>query len=65
MVLAGLWHGANWTFVIFGAIHGVVLAVERYFFPVKTKSRVLLSPLFPPVSSPSGLNEFSPSMFSA
>ena len=39
MVLAGLWHGANWTFVIFGAIHGVVLAVERYFFPVKSKSR--------------------------
>jgi alginate O-acetyltransferase complex protein AlgI len=34
MVLAGLWHGANWTFVIFGAIHGVVLAVERYFFPI-------------------------------
>jgi D-alanyl-lipoteichoic acid acyltransferase DltB (MBOAT superfamily) len=38
MVLAGLWHGANWTFVIFGAIHGVVLAVERYFFPAKAKS---------------------------
>jgi alginate O-acetyltransferase complex protein AlgI len=37
MVLAGLWHGANWTFVIFGAIHGVVLAVERYFFPTKVK----------------------------
>jgi D-alanyl-lipoteichoic acid acyltransferase DltB (MBOAT superfamily) len=37
MVLAGLWHGANWTFVIFGAIHGFVLAVERYFFPSKAK----------------------------
>lgn len=37
MVLAGLWHGANWTFVIFGAIHGVVLAVERFFFPAKKK----------------------------
>lgn len=37
MVLAGLWHGANWTFVIFGAIHGVVLAAERYFFPLKSK----------------------------
>lgn len=37
MVLAGLWHGANWTFIIFGAIHGVVLAAERYFFPLKTK----------------------------
>jgi alginate O-acetyltransferase complex protein AlgI len=33
MILAGLWHGANWTFVIFGAIHGVVLAIERQLFP--------------------------------
>jgi alginate O-acetyltransferase complex protein AlgI len=37
MVLAGLWHGANWTFVIFGAIHGVVLAVERHPFPTTRK----------------------------
>jgi alginate O-acetyltransferase complex protein AlgI len=33
MILAGLWHGANWTFVIFGAIHGVVLSIERLIFP--------------------------------
>ena len=44
MILAGLWHGANWTFVIFGAIHGVVLAVERYFFPTKTRPGASLSP---------------------
>ena len=31
MVLAGLWHGAAWTFVVFGTLHGVGLAVERYF----------------------------------
>jgi D-alanyl-lipoteichoic acid acyltransferase DltB (MBOAT superfamily) len=37
LILAGLWHGANWTFVIFGAIHGVVLAAERYFFPSKSQ----------------------------
>src|SRR6266576_6994145 len=41
MALAGLWHGANWTFVTFGAIHGVVLAVERYLFPSQTKSATL------------------------
>ena len=35
MVLAGLWHGANWTFVIFGAIHGFVLSVERLIWPSK------------------------------
>src|SRR5467141_1499412 len=37
MILAGLWHAANWTFVIFGAIHGVVLGVERRLFPVTVK----------------------------
>jgi D-alanyl-lipoteichoic acid acyltransferase DltB (MBOAT superfamily) len=31
MVLGGLWHGANWTFVIWGMIHGVGLALERQF----------------------------------
>ncbi|MCG8414834.1 MAG: MBOAT family protein [Pseudomonadales bacterium] len=29
MLLGGLWHGANWTFVVWGAYHGTVLAVER------------------------------------
>lgn len=30
-VLSGVWHGANWTFVIWGALHGVYLLVERIF----------------------------------
>lgn len=30
MLLGGLWHGAAWTFVIWGAIHGGVLALERW-----------------------------------
>jgi alginate O-acetyltransferase complex protein AlgI len=29
MLLGGLWHGANTTFVIWGALHGVALVVER------------------------------------
>ena len=29
MLLGGLWHGANWTFVAWGGLHGVYLAVER------------------------------------
>lgn len=29
MVLGGLWHGASWNFVIWGAIHGAMLAFER------------------------------------
>jgi D-alanyl-lipoteichoic acid acyltransferase DltB (MBOAT superfamily) len=30
MVLGGLWHGAAWTFVVWGAYHGVLLAVHRF-----------------------------------
>ena len=30
MLLGGLWHGANWTFVVWGGIHGLALSVERY-----------------------------------
>src|SRR3954470_21172581 len=29
MVLGGLWHGAAWTFVIFGALHGFGLVVQH------------------------------------
>ena len=29
MLLGGLWHGASWNFVIWGALHGSVLAAER------------------------------------
>src|SRR5258708_17387735 len=38
MVLAGLCHGANWTFIIFGAVHRGVLAVDRLLFPIATKA---------------------------
>ena len=29
MLLGGLWHGASWTFVLWGAYHGLLLAMER------------------------------------
>lgn len=29
MLLGGIWHGAAWTFVIWGAIHGFALIVEK------------------------------------
>lgn len=29
MALGGLWHGANWTFVVWGVLHGFYLAVHR------------------------------------
>jgi alginate O-acetyltransferase complex protein AlgI len=30
MLLGGLWHGANWTFIAWGAYHGLLLAGERW-----------------------------------
>jgi len=29
MLIGGLWHGANWTFVVWGGLHGTYLVVER------------------------------------
>jgi alginate O-acetyltransferase complex protein AlgI len=29
MFLGGLWHGAAWTFVVWGVVHGVFLVIER------------------------------------
>jgi alginate O-acetyltransferase complex protein AlgI len=29
MLLGGLWHGANWTFVLWGAVHGVLVALNH------------------------------------
>ena len=31
MLLGGLWHGAAWTFVLWGLLHGLGLVVERFF----------------------------------
>jgi alginate O-acetyltransferase complex protein AlgI len=29
MMLCGLWHGANWTFILWGGMHGALLILER------------------------------------
>ena len=33
MLLGGLWHGASWTFVIWGAYHGILLIIDRLGSP--------------------------------
>jgi alginate O-acetyltransferase complex protein AlgI len=37
-LLCGLWHGANWTYIIWGTINGIYLSFEL-FFSTKFKSR--------------------------
>ena len=42
MLLGGLWHGAGWMFVLWGALHGAYLAAERF----------VLRRLLPPGAAP-------------
>jgi alginate O-acetyltransferase complex protein AlgI len=46
MLLGGLWHGAGWTFIIWGALHGAFLAVQRLWSGfAKTRGISLPGPL--------------------
>ncbi|CAD5919043.1 MBOAT family O-acyltransferase [Planktothrix agardhii] len=51
MVLGGLWHGAGWTFVIWGTLHGIALIIQREWsdnrlkFSSLTQIVKLISPL--------------------
>jgi alginate O-acetyltransferase complex protein AlgI len=31
MFLVGLWHGAGWSYAFWGTLHGIALAIERFF----------------------------------
>lgn len=42
-LVSGFWHGANWTFIVWGGIHGLAQAVEHYMFLYKKRKRTLLS----------------------
>jgi alginate O-acetyltransferase complex protein AlgI len=44
MVLGGLWHGANWTFVIWGFLHGVGISVVHLLRNVFANGRALPIP---------------------
>jgi D-alanyl-lipoteichoic acid acyltransferase DltB (MBOAT superfamily) len=36
-LISGLWHGANWTFVIWGALHGLYVVLELATKPIRAK----------------------------
>jgi D-alanyl-lipoteichoic acid acyltransferase DltB (MBOAT superfamily) len=36
---SGLWHGASWTYVIWGAMHGVVQVIENHV-NIQRKSKI-------------------------
>ncbi|MBC3919966.1 MBOAT family protein [Undibacterium sp. CY18W] len=47
MLLGGLWHGANWTFLVWGGLHGIFLMVNHLWREVVTRHAVfkIVSPL--------------------
>ena len=45
MGLGGLWHGAAWTFVIWGLFHGLLLAGERALGLVPAKGQIMPLPI--------------------
>jgi len=48
MLLGGLWHGANWTFVIWGGIHGLGLSIERFVRRLLSRDEPVASTLWSP-----------------
>lgn len=30
-LFTGIWHGANWTFIVWGIMHGVLICLEKFF----------------------------------
>ncbi len=46
MLLGGLWHGAAWTFVIWGALHGTYLIIHRLWSGIKWSPIVTMRSTF-------------------
>jgi alginate O-acetyltransferase complex protein AlgI len=46
MLLGGLWHGAAWTFLVWGLLHGIYLVAERLSDPLLARLRAVKFLLF-------------------
>lgn len=40
-LISGLWHGANWTFIVWGAMHGLLMVIERITQKKIEKTRLM------------------------
>jgi alginate O-acetyltransferase complex protein AlgI len=41
MLLGGIWHGASWNFLVWGGLHGMLLAIERMFWKSKPSNELV------------------------
>ncbi len=49
MLLSGIWHGAAWTFILWGFIHGLIQVLENFIYKIKvfapkTKEKKIFTP---------------------
>jgi alginate O-acetyltransferase complex protein AlgI len=42
-IVSGFWHGANWTFIIWGSLHGVFIILARIVNPLRKRLRISMS----------------------
>jgi alginate O-acetyltransferase complex protein AlgI len=71
MLLGGLWHGASWTFVVWGALHGIYLSGERLIrgrlmsipIVVPGEINIIRSSLLPGFARNRSFNNFLLAMF--
>ena len=42
-LLGGIWHGAGWTFVLWGALHGIALVINRFWQKLGFRMHTLLA----------------------
>ena len=73
MLLGGLWHGASWTFVVWGALHGSYLCIEKlirekFVSTPKPPEQALDSPIIVrasvmPLAKSNSLNNFLLALF--
>jgi D-alanyl-lipoteichoic acid acyltransferase DltB (MBOAT superfamily) len=45
MLISGLWHGAGWTFVLWGGLHGIYLIINQFWRTINSK--LILTSKFP------------------
>ena len=51
MLLGGLWHGASWNFVIWGALHGAALVLHRFVRDGRVPGRALRVSQLPAIAA--------------
>jgi hypothetical protein len=60
MLVGGLWHGAAWTFVIWGGLHGFGLVVERWWGELSQRRRRGPLPGIPEIPPAAGMDPEPP-----